>query len=207
VKLLNESAVYNALRELRQPATVSTLSQSLPNITEKTVRRALKELRTNGFVVESGKTEGGSYLYQCADALPSFGEGNEKRVPLGGKFVSVKDFIEVMASPEINPFAADLKTEILTDDIAEWLRRRMLFVIMSSGEAGLNSHLNKVREQMLKVQGELDRLANIVRAFNDSAVWFEQYRDGIAFDARRMQEGKPELFQLAWDYINSKGTE
>lgn len=206
VKLMNESSVYNALRELGQPATVATLSQSMPNITEKTVRRALKVLRTNGFVVESGKTENGSYLYQCSDALPSWGEGNEKRIPLGGKFVSVKDFIEVMASTEINPFGANLKTELFTDAIAEWLRRRMLFVVMSSGEAGFDSHVGSVREQMLKVQGELERLTKVVTAFTASAVWYNQYRDGIAYDARRMQETEPDLFQLAWDFINSEGT-
>ena len=203
VRMHNESLVYNTLKSFNAPSSVSEISNAIPAITEKTVRRALVALRGNGFVVETGKNNGGAYTYQCADAMPTYDTGLNKRIPLGGIFVTVKDFVEVMANPNIDPFAASLKTELLTEAITLWLRRRFLFVIMTAGEIGFNDQKNSVREQLVKVRDEMTRLTKLVDAFTDSAVWHDHYRDGIAFDMRQLQKDDPALFQLAMDFMKA----
>jgi hypothetical protein len=111
--------------------------------------------------------------------------------------------MEVMSNPDVNPFAANLKQELLAEGITNWLRTRMLLVVMTAGEAGFASQVEIVRSGMAKVQNELERLTSIVASFNDSAVWYAQYRDGIAYDIRRVQENNPDLFDISWAFVKS----
>lgn len=202
VKLNNDSRVYNIIRTYNSPVAIGDIHREMMDVSEKTVRRAVKSLMATGFVVEAGKRDG-SFLYQASSSMPNWNDENSKRIPFNGAYISVNDFMEVMSNPEGNPFEANLKQELLTEGIVNYLRTRMLFVIMTAGEAGFNGQVEIARSGLAKVQSELERLTAIVANFNESAVWYEQYRDGIAYDIRRTQEKNPDLYELAWAFVKS----
>jgi hypothetical protein len=206
VKLNNDSRVYNVIRNYNVPVTVADVHKELTDVTEKTIRRAIKSLSATGFVIEAGKRDG-AFLYQASSSKPNWDDENGKRIPMGNSFVSVNDFIEAMVNPKVNPFSANLKQEVFTEGISQYLRTRMLLVVMTSGEAGFANQVEIVRNSLLKVQGEVERLLAILQKFTESAVWYEQYRDGIAYDIRRVQETNPELYELAWAFVKSGSSE
>ncbi len=203
IRLRNEGQVYRVAKNLNSPATVAQISGAIPGITEKTVRRAIDKLCTNGYLVEAGRGEHGSTLYQTSNSVTSWDNEKSKRIRLGGNFVTVGNFLDVMTNQESHPFTSRLKQDLLTEGIMHWLRQRMLLVVMTAGEAGYSHQVESVRAGMVKVQAEMHRVVELVDNFIDSAVWYEHHRDGMAHDLRRAQEADSNLVQLAWDYIKS----
>lgn len=199
-RMTNDSRVYEVMRKSHRPMTVSEISRELPDIVEKTVRRAIESLRKNGFVVDAGR-DNNSKLYMVAGM--SGGNAGDKLVPFGNEVMTVEAFIKLIASPDSNPFGSRLKTEPLSEKLQQILRQRMLFAVMSAGEGGFNSQLETVQEALTKVVEEMERLTEMVRVFTNSPVWYDHYRDPIALEVRELQKKDPELWKLAWDFVKS----
>lgn len=204
VKLENQSNVYNAMRTLGRPATIAEVSKHVGGIVERTVRRAILDLVNSGYVIEAGKAEN-SALYAVRGQMP-MGAAAKAVVPFGsGKLMPVGDFIDVMASPDGNPMHKGgkdgTKKPVMSDAMASAIRQRMTFVILTSGEPGFANAVHTYHNGLIAIQQELEYLLGIVKAFNDSAVWYDHYRDQLAVGVREMQKNNPELFQLAMDYI------
>lgn len=201
VGMRNDSRVYDVIRSYSRPITIREIRAEIPQVVEKTIRRAVSTLVAKGFIAEAGRDNVGAKLYIPAGSATH--NASERRIPLGGDLLKTKDFVNLMASMEADPFSSRLKLELLTDEARRFLRQRMLFVMISAGEAGLNNQLEKAQENMVKVLEEMERLTSMVRGFLNGAVWYEQYRDAIALDMRELQKENPGLYQLAMDYVKS----
>lgn len=199
-RMTNDARVFKVMSDARRPMTIAELSRELPDIVEKTVRRAVDSLRRNGFIIEAGR-DNNSKLYAIAGMMGS--NAGDRLIPMGNDVITVADFVKLMAGMEQKPFATRLKTELLSDAFQQIMRQRMLFTIVSAGEAGYNSQLLTVQEALVKVVEEMERLTNMMRSFVNSSVWYEHYRDPIAQAMRDLQKKDPELWQLAWDFVKS----
>jgi hypothetical protein len=200
-RLTNDSRVYEVLTKSRRPMTIAEISALLPDIVEKTVRRAVDSLKGNGFVIEAGR-DNNAKLYAVAGATTST-SASDKLIPIGNDVVSVEAFVRLLADPKQTPFASRLKTDPLSERFMAILRQRMLFTVLSAGEPGLNAQVTTVHEALAKVADEMQRLTDYVKGFVNSAVWYEHYRDPIALAMRELQKTDPELWKLAWDYVKS----
>lgn len=198
-RMTNDSRVYEVINKARRPMTISEISAQLPDIVEKTVRRAIESLKRNGFVIEAGR-DNNAKLYAIAGATTNVGD---RLVPFGNDVITVEAFVRLLASPDQNPFGSRLKTDPLSEKLQQILRQRMLFAVMSAGEQGFNAQLLTVQEALFKVVDEMERLTGIVKVFTNSPVWYEHYRDPIALEVRELQKSDPELWKLAWDFVKS----
>lgn len=202
VAMTNDSRVFQAIRGEGRPLTVSEIHAAVPNLSDKTIRRCVKSLVRNGLIQEAGKKDN-SFLYATLNADPTAGNAG-RMIPIGkDTLLSVEDFVRLFASPEMNPLASDLKIPILTDEIQNFIRTRMLLPVVLSGMPGYEGQLKTTHANLLKIQGELQHVVAMLDSFNNSAVWYETYRDRIAFAMRRLQEKDPELFALTMDFIKS----
>jgi hypothetical protein len=163
------------------------------------------DLVAKGFVRKHSK-KGNSTLYGLADkSMYSESEGMEEVpiIPFGGNLLKVSDFLETMVSQDEDPLNANPNLKLLRHAIATGIRRAMTGVVMTSGVAGQEQFLLDSRTQLQAVEDELRFLLKVISHFNDSGVWFDQYRDRIAFQTRRAQQTDHELWQLAMDFVRS----
>lgn len=203
-RMTNDSRVYEVLTKTRRPMTIAEISGQLPDIVEKTVRRAIESLKGNGFVFEAGR-DNNAKLYAIAGSTAT-NSADGKLIPFGNDVMPVEAFVKLMSQPKQNPFGSRLKTEPLSEDFRAILRQRMLFAIITAGEPGFNSQVTNVQEALVKVVDEMQRLTDLVKSFANSAVWYEHYRDPIALAMRELQKSDPEAWQLAMDFVKSGST-
>lgn len=200
VKMTNQSNVFNVMKVIGAPATIADISRHVGGITERTVRRAIDGLVKSGHVIEAGKNEGAA-LYALREQMP-LSKTESRMVPFGsGSLLSVEDFLDLMTSIETNPLRKATKRPLLSDEMSNAIRQRMAFVIMTAGEPGFANAVNTYRNGLITIQQELMHVLTMVKAFVESPVWYDHYRDQLATSVRDMQKDNPELFQLAKDYI------
>lgn len=202
----NEQMVFKAIKDSKGKVTVSELSAIIPHITDRTVRRCIYDLEKKGFIRSVAK-RGNAMTYELADKSmyedsDSFDE--VPIIPFGGDMKTVNDFLEIVVSPDSNPLNNDPDKNLLRTSISNGIRRAMAGVVLTSGVAGQEEFVAGAQKELLKVEAELRYVLKIVSDFNNSTVWFDQYRDRIAFQNRRAQQSNPTLFQLAFDYIRSE---
>lgn len=205
VRLNNEAKVYKALQTLGRPASVTEIHTIVTDVVEKTIRRAITGLKQSGFVIEAGR-HSGTYYYALADQQYE-SDHNQGIVPVGKQLVTIKNFLKLFTSEVSSPLNSQLKAPVMTDEMARLIRRIMLSAILTSGDPGYTLAMEKQHERLMKIQSELERLLDIVRSFNDSPVWYDQYRDRMALALREVQKEDAELVQLAFDYMRSERSE
>lgn len=199
-RMRNDAKVYAVLQGARRPMTIAEISQQIPDVVEKTIRRAVKSLLSTSHIVEAGR-DNNAKLYAL---VGNAGTGNDdKLIPLGNGMVTVEQFVRVMADPKGNPFGSRLKIDPLSEEFENILRTRMLYAIVTSGDPGYRNQLDKVQEMLLRAAGEMERLTGIVRNFANSPVWYDQYRDAIALAMRELEKTDPELCALTRDFVKS----
>lgn len=202
VKLTNEGRVFKTMQALARPVTIAELSTHVPEVVEKTIRRCIASLVTKGFVVEAGR-ESGSTLFALIDNSYASGKSGERLIPQGDGLVNVETFLRSMSSTKTNPFGSSLKIETLSDEMAHFLRTRMLYAIVTATDPGFEAQLAKIHENLVKVEGEIEKILIFLKKFNNSPIWHPQYRDRFSFELRKVQEEDPELYKLVMDYVKS----
>ena len=169
-------------------------------LNERTIRRALTGLEKAGFIITAGRQTGSSAILYAKQGTSAFEQAaGSNLIPFAGELVSVEKFLRSFADPEIKPFK--LKKDVLSTEIEHNFRQLLLFAIISSGESGLDEQLKQVSKTLHSRLAEIEHIQKVLKTFLDSPVWFEQYRDRIAYEVRRVQEKDPELYQLAIDAI------
>jgi predicted DNA-binding transcriptional regulator len=204
----NEQLVFNVLKSSGVKMNIAEIAKEVSGITERTVRRCIADLIEKGMVRKYGRTTSG-VQYALADksmyeSEMSFSEEELKLISFAGTMVTVTQFLEMMVSPDQNPLASKEITPVLRRDIANGIRRAMAGVVMTAATAGQESYLANTRVNMQKFEDELSFILRLVREFNTSAVWFDQYRDRMAYQLRLMQKNNPELWQLGLDFVRSE---
>jgi hypothetical protein len=206
IKLGNQSRVFEAfgpeekLTIAELTARVNERLEGHEKLSDQTIRRAVASLTRSGLIKPFGKNNN-AQTYGKLSAAMTADEG-EKLIPFGGELLNVGDFVKLMASPEVQPFT--LKLPLLDDTIATMLRKVMLHVVITAPSPGYNEELKKHAKRIHNVIAGLEFATQALRSFIDSPVWYEQYRDRIAYALRRLQQEDPELYQLAQDYLNTK---
>lgn len=205
IKLANQSLVFEAFGEtekLTMSEVTLRVNESIksPNtLSEQTVRRAINDLVGLGHIKPFGKRHN-AMTYGKLSAEMTAGNGEEALIPSSAGFESIEDFLRKMADPEGQPFA--LKVPVLSEKVSHAIRRTMVHVVLSASEPGNSDQLKKANVRLNNVIAELEFIAENLKAFVDSPIWYEQYRDRMGYGMRRLQEKDPELFQLAMDYKN-----
>lgn len=202
VKLTNEGRVFKAMQATARPMTIAQLNTHVPDIVEKTIRRAIASLVSKGFVVEAGR-ESGSTLFALVDDSYASGKSGERLIPQGDGVVTVETFLRSMSSTKTNPFGSSLKIETLSTEMTHFLRTRMLYAVVTATDPGFEEQLNKIHDNLQKIEGEMEKVLNFIRKFNLSPIWHPQYRDRFAYELRKVQEEDPELYRLVMDYVKS----
>lgn len=205
VKLSNQSLVYEAFDENEKmtitEVTIKVNSQVTADrrMSEQTVRRAIGNLVSLGHLQRFGR-DGLAMTYGKLSTEMTAGNGEQELIPFAGSMETVETFLQVMADPEGQPFKLKLKAPILSEDTNHIVRRTMVHVVLSSGEVGNIEALKVANRRLNNVIDELRYILGNLEAFVDSPLWYEQYRDQMAYSLRRLQEKNPDLFQLAIDY-------
>lgn len=193
--LSNQSLVYRAFGE-SEKLTIAEVEERL-EMSDRTVRRAIKALVVSGHLKTYGM-QNNARLYGRISA--AYADSKDKLVNFGGELVSIEDFVKAMVSPEEKPLQKG-KTSFVSIEMEHHIRRRMAYVVITAGNAGLLEQLKKVNRELHGVLDNLKHIENILQNFMDSPIWFQQYRDELAFSLRRLQENEPDLFSLAQDYV------
>lgn len=207
VKLSNQSLVFEVFGD-DEKLTISEVMVRINSkaaedptlrLSDQTVRKAIRSLMSSGLLRQYGKTHN-AMTYGKLSA--NFADPESQRlVPFAGEMTNVEEFLRLMTDVETRPLK--LKTNLLAEKSQHNIRRLMVFAILSAGEPGNSDRLKQVNEQLHNAIGEFEWLANSLRSFVDSPVWYEQYRDRIALAVRETQKKDPELIQLAIDYMRS----
>lgn len=185
------SDVYEMARDVRVQANETPLQ-------ERTVRRCLNSLEKAGFIVTAGK-QNNSMLYAKQGTSAFEQAAGANLIPFAGDIVSVEKFLRSFADPTIHPFK--LKRNILSTDVEKLFNQWLLFAIISAGNVGLDEQLKQAAKGLQLYLNEVEHIQKLLSLFIDSPVWFEQYRDRIAYEVRRVQEKDADLYQLAIDVI------
>jgi hypothetical protein len=200
----NRSVVYEVFQD-NSKMTVSDVYEAVRArqkekgerpLNERTIRRAIDGLHKYGFLVTVGRREN-AILYAKQSSVTT--ASNKHLVSLGGNLVTVPEFLKTFADLEIDPFK--IKVHTLSHEAAQNIRKRLLFTIISAGEPGFNEQLKMTSKDLHAYLAEVEHIANVLKTFLDSPVWYQQYRDRIAYEVRRTQQEDPELYQLAFDAI------
>lgn len=205
-KLSNQSLVFEAFGEAEKltiAELTSRVNERLPShekLSDQTIRRAVKDLTKSGHIKPYGRNNN-AQTYGKLSAAMTADEG-EKLIPFGGELVSVRDFVQMMADPEGQPFT--LKAPLLDHAITVMLRKVLLHTVMTSDSPGFDDELKAHQRRLQKAIDGLEFAADALRGFLQSPVWYPQYRDRIAYALRRLQQEEPELFQLTKDYLADK---
>lgn len=206
IKLTNQSLTFQVFGE-NEKLTISEITARVnerleghAKLSDQTIRRAITSLSKSGLIKPFGKTNN-AQTYGRLSAAMTVDEG-ERLIPFGGELLTVSDFVKLMADPEGEPFT--LKAPLISDENQTKLRKLMLYTIITSSSPGYGEELKKAAKQIHNVIAGLEFAADALRAFVDSPVWYEQYRDRIAYALRRLQEEDPKLFELAKDYLSDR---
>lgn len=181
--------VYEAVRESQKAKNERPLN-------ERTIRRAIEGLLKGGFLVTVGRRNNAILYGKQGTAIT---DTDRQLISVGGKLVTVEEFLRTFADPELDPFK--LKVSTLSHDATQNIRRRLLFTIISAGEPGYDQQLKLTSKDLHAYLAEVEHVANILKSFLDSPVWYQQYRDRIAYEVRRTAKEDPELYQLTFDAI------
>lgn len=210
VKLSNQSLVFEVFTD-EDKLTVVEITERVneklkqanqhdddefTRLSESTVRRALDNLVKTNFLRTYGRLNN-AMLYGKISA--AYADPEQKLITFAGELITVEDFLTRVISPEEKPL--QLKSSVLSRGREHDIRRRLAFVIMSAGELGLNERLAEVEVELKDIQAEFEYVANLLRTFLDSPVWYQQHRDRIGNNVREVQKKNPELLQLAFEYI------
>ena len=199
----NDGRAYKSLQKLNRPASITDIWREMPDVAERTVRRSVQRLQRTGHVVPTGK-DGATILYGVKDA--QFANTTEQRmIPFAGQQYSIEDFLALMVNPSVDPFKPRIKLEMWDADFIHWLRRRMAIPIITAGDNGFDQQLMQTQEGFIKVKAEVERMLVILDGFINSPVWYEHFRDRLAFERREVEKENPELIKLTMDYIQNKG--
>ena len=204
--LSNRSLVFEAFAEnekLTTPEVAQRVNEmakarELLPLSERTVRRSIESLVELGSLKVHGR-QNNAILYGKLSA--SFADEKERLVNFGGEFLSVEDFLKLVVAPDMHPLQKSPKLAVTSTEIEHQIRRRLAFVIWSAGNPGLNGQLQNVMRELHNALAEYRHAANLLQAFLDSPVWYEQYRDKIGMAMRKVQEKNPELFDLTDAYV------
>jgi ribosomal protein L20A (L18A) len=202
----NEQLVYKVLKEIGSKHTIPEIASQIPSITERTVRRCVDDLVKQGYARKYGR-RGNATLYGLADkSMYSEAEGFEEIeiIPFGGELLTVQAFLEMMVSLEENPFNDNPEINLLRSPVTNGIRRAMAGTILTTNSTGQEAYLQKAAGLLLSIEQELRYVLKLLDSFNASGVWFDQYRDRIAFQVRRAQQMNPDLIQLAIDFVRSE---
>lgn len=170
--------------------------QASDQLTERTVRRAIDALVSNGFLIPHGKIDN-AVLY--AKRSTSMTDEETGLIPFAGDLITVESFLSIMSNLESDPFKVKLST--LSVDAVLTLRRQMLFAIISSGEPGHTDQLKKVAKNLQILANELKHAHDIVKGLLDSPIWYDQYRDPIGYQVRQVQKRDPELYDTVTSLV------
>lgn len=204
VALSNQSKVFEAFGEnekLTITEVVARLNENVKpheQLSDRTIRRSIEALVKSGFLKPYGKANN-AMTYGKLSA--SFVDTNEKLINFNGELVSIEDFLRLMVDPDSKPLQRG-KNPILSDEVNHTIRRRLAGVVISAGNAGMHEYLQKVQRELFNVLADLNYTTGVLQAFMDSPVWYEQYRDKMAYGMRRVQENDADLIQLAYEYMN-----
>jgi hypothetical protein len=188
---LTVNDVYEMAREAKTKAGERPLN-------ERTIRRALDGLQKAGFIITVGRQNNAILYGKQGTSAFEQAEGAEL-IPLAGELVSVEKFMRMFADPSLEPFK--VKRDTLAVDAEQHMRQMLLFAIISSGSVGLDDKLKQASKLLHSYLAEVEYIQKVLKTFIDSPVWYEQYRDRIAYEVRRVQEKDPALYQLAIDAI------
>lgn len=166
------------------------ISEGETPFTEQTVRRAINALTKKGFLVAIDRQSNATLYSKQSTARVA----NQGIIPLGGEPVSVETFLRLFAEHE-RPLK--LKASVLNDKIHLGLRRSLLFTVISAGNVGSNAQLRETAENLQKILDELEYASKVIKNIINSPIWYDQYRDRIAYEVREVQKKDPELVQLA----------
>jgi DNA-binding Lrp family transcriptional regulator len=203
VGLSNQSVVYEAFGE-NEKLTITELSDRLnenstpeTKVSDRTIRRSIDSLVKSGFLKPYGK-QNNAMLYGKLSA--SFAETDEKLINFGGQLLTVEEFLREIVEPSNSPLQKT-KLQIVSKEMEHEIRRRLAWAIATAGEPGMQEPLKKVSNELHKIMGEVAFVHDLLQSFLDSPVWYEQYRDKIAYGLRRLQENDPDLYQLTAEYV------
>lgn len=202
VGIENQELVYKLL-EGGEKLTVSEIYEAISKtqeINERTIRRAITALTKSGFVKEFGR-RGNATLYGKVDSSFAGSQTGEELIPLAGNLVNVEDFLRLFADLSVDPFR--VKHAVVSNKATQLMRKILLYVVMTSGETGHGDGLKTASKSLYEYAEELRYTLSLIEGFLNSPVWFQQYRDRVAYEVRRVQEKDPELFQLATDVVRN----
>lgn len=199
----NDGTVFKIVNMSPTPLSITSITKQMTHVTERTVRRSVDRLIGEGFLTVAGK-DGKTILYAAKSAMfvPDM-DTAQKLLPFNGATLSVSDFLELLVNPESDPFAMDLKLQVLDVEFVEWLRKRFIYAVITAGDSGYNAQLMRQRESLMKLRAEIQRLADNLDKFVNSPVWYDHYRDRIAFNRREVEQSNPDLVQMARDYLQN----
>lgn len=207
VKTANKSRVYRTLSDAKKPMAIDDLSRAIPEMNEQTVRRAVKELTRDAFIKPSGKRPGGAQLYTVIAQGAYADDASEKCITYANDLLPVGDFLAIMAAPleTNNPFAVDSPPYAIRSTYIQRMRKLMAATVMTAGEAGMRTSIDEFEAELEKIHRELKWAASILEGFLTSPIWYDEFRDRVAYNLRRMQQENPELHQLTHDFILNQG--
>lgn len=206
--LANQQIVYERFSETEK-LTIPELTQRVWDyakeqdnqnlkLSDRTIRRSLETLVENGFLKTFGKRQQ-AVLYGKVSSSFIGSTDPQKMIPFSGELVTVEDFLHHVVEPDSDPLS--LKVPMLKSEIQNHIRRRLAFVVLSSGETGLNDEVAKTKKELETFTREIEFLYKLLTAFVNSPVWYTQYRDGIGYEMRKVQQKDPDLFQLTIDFV------
>lgn len=201
-KLSNQSLVFESFGD-DEKMTITQATERIntkvdfnARLSDRTIRRAILELVSKGFLREYGRSNN-AMLYGKMSA--SLTEPNQPLIPNPAGMMTVEEFIRFMAATEMRPLR--LKQAMMGEKYQHVIRRRMVFAVMSAAQPGFENQLKEVNQTLNDAIAELEYALAQIKTFVDSPIWYSQYRERMGYEIRRMQEKDPELFQLAVDYV------
>lgn len=204
IKRANVERVYRVMNTLDAPATIPEISRRVPDLSTRTVRRAVADMArpSMGMVIEAGKRDGAT-MYTVRGKQFSATVMREQLIPYGDGYTDVHSFLDLMVNPGGNPIklAEGTKQNILTDDAINAIRKRMAFIVVTAGSPGYGASVAKYMSGLEKIKRELEYVTNILASFTSSHVIYDNYRDTIAYELRRIEETDPELIANARAYV------
>lgn len=203
-KTENDAIVFKIVSQSPIPLSVTSIQKHMPHIVERSIRRCIDRLVMEGFLIVAGK-DGKTKLYTARNAMFVPEEQSDSLVPFNGTMMSVGDFIELMVDPEFDPFKPDVKLEVYDPDFIVWLRKRFLYPVITAGDSGYNEQLMRQRENLMKIRTEIERMLKNLDGFINSGMWYDHYRDRIAFQRRQVEKENADLIALAQGWLQNNG--
>lgn len=200
-----DSLVFRVMSRAGEPVSIQTLhkSEELRGFSEQTIRRSINRLMKIRSVQLAGNDGPTKFYAPLGTDMRAMNSPNPKVIPYAGGLITVEEFLTLMLDMDVDPFKPNLKKEIFEIEFLHWLRKRFVYSVITAGDSGYDEQLKNIQVQLSKVHRELDRIVGIIGAWTEAPIWYDQYRDQIAFQTREVQKENPDLIQLAHDYIQS----